>query len=102
VKGTYGGLHSGSDDTVMVHTRDESGNSVFPDQSWPVVDGKIKVLVMLSPGLSRLVFRRQGSEVGININHIPLLQCPPLHLAIMVASDSPLIIDCPPGKHSGK
>jgi putative peptidase family protein len=102
VKGIYGGLHSGSHDTVIIHTSDASGNSVFPDQSWPVVDGKIKVLVMLSPGLNRLVFQRQSSEVEININHVPLLQCQPLHLAIMVASDSPLLIDCPPGKHGGK
>ena len=28
----------------------------------------------------------------------PLLQTPPLHLAIMVAKDSPLLVDCPPAK----
>lgn len=32
---------------------------------------------------------------------MPLLQTPPLHLAILVAKDSPLAIDCPPGKFQG-
>lgn len=30
--------------------------------------------------------------------YVPLLQRPPLHLAIMIAKDSPLMIDCPPSK----
>lgn len=30
--------------------------------------------------------------------YVPLLQTPPLHLAILVAKDSPLVIDCPPAK----
>lgn len=35
------------------------------------------------------------------LQYVPLLQTPPLHLAIMVAKDSPLAIDCPPRKYSG-
>jgi hypothetical protein len=35
----------------------------------------------------------------IRLRYIPLLQAPPLHLAILVAKDSPLLIDCPPAKH---
>lgn len=35
----------------------------------------------------------------ICVQYVPLTQTPPLHLAILVAKDSPLLIDCPPGKH---
>ncbi|KAE8363837.1 putative peptidase family-domain-containing protein [Aspergillus caelatus] len=35
------------------------------------------------------------------VNYIPLLQLPPLHLAVLVAKDSPLLIDCPPAKYGG-
>ena len=105
MKGTYDGAISSSNGAVTVHTSDQSGNAAFPDQCWPLVDGKIKVLVMLSPGLNKIVFQLgsgSASGVEISVNYVPLLQCPPLHLAIMVASDSPLIIDCPPAKHGGK
>lgn len=34
----------------------------------------------------------------MELNYVPLLQTPPLHLAIMIAKDSPLLIDCPPNK----
>ena len=39
--------------------------------------------------------------ITLALTYIPLLQTPPLHLAIMVAKDSPLIIDCPPVKGAG-
>lgn len=32
---------------------------------------------------------------------MPLLNTPPLHLAILIAKDSPLLIDCPPAKLGG-
>lgn len=35
------------------------------------------------------------------LQYVPLLQTPPLHLAILVAKDSPLAIDCPSRKYSG-
>lgn len=41
----------------------------------------------------QLTFRSQ-----VSINYVPLLNTPPLHLAIMVAKDSPLLIDCPLSK----
>jgi hypothetical protein len=37
----------------------------------------------------------------ISLRYVPLLQTPPLHLAIMIAKDSPLLIDCPPAKFGG-
>jgi hypothetical protein len=35
------------------------------------------------------------------IRYTPLLQTPPLHLAILIAKDSPLLMDCPPAKFGG-
>lgn len=40
-------------------------------------------------------------ELTLTLTYVPLLQTPPLHLAIMIAKDSPLIIDCPPSKRGG-
>ena len=34
----------------------------------------------------------------ISVRYTPLLQTPPLYLAIMIAKDSPLLIDCPPAR----
>lgn len=61
---------------------------------------------MLSPGLTRLEMTHmvdgQAKHSGtISVNYVPLLQNPPLHLAILVASDSPCFIDCPPHKAAG-
>lgn len=39
--------------------------------------------------------------IVVSLNYYPLLNTPPLHLAIMIAKDSPLIIDCPPGRSGG-
>jgi hypothetical protein len=65
-----------------------------------------KALVMLSPGsntlsVSHLHNGNFESQMDITVNYIPLLQYPPLHLVIMAASDSPLVIDCPPHKRGG-
>jgi hypothetical protein len=41
------------------------------------------------------------ASTQLTLNYIPLLQTPPLHLAIMIAKDSPLLIDCPSQKQGG-
>lgn len=41
---------------------------------------------------------QKSGSTRIVIHYQPLLQVPPLHLAIFVARDSPLIIDCPQTK----
>jgi hypothetical protein len=56
---------------------------------------------MLSPGANRVLFKCGGGETELNVNYVPLLQSPPLHLAIMIASDSSLTIECPPAKYGG-
>jgi hypothetical protein len=65
-------------------------------------DGHFKALVILSPGENFLTFEYKQNDIEsrlhIEVTYIPQLQTPPLHLAIMIAKDSPLIIDCPPAK----
>lgn len=49
-----------------------------------------------------IVTRGQNNRPSeISVNYVPLVQNPPLHLAILIARDSPLTIDCPPVEHGG-
>ncbi|KAF9888526.1 hypothetical protein FE257_008633 [Aspergillus nanangensis] len=71
---------------------------------WPLHQGRWSALVTLTPGINTLVFQLHhaggiSSELRIAVSYLPLLQLPPLHLAILVAKDSPLLIDCPPAKY---
>lgn len=55
----------------------------------------------LSPGTNTITLKlndQAGAITSLTLTYIPLLQTPPLHLAIMIAKDSPLLIDCPPFK----
>ncbi len=57
-----------------------------------------KILVILSPGENVVTLDHllNGTLVGktiLKLMYIPQLQTPPLHLAIMIAKDSPLLID---------
>lgn len=57
--------------------------------------------MILSPGANAIFLQHNGlatATTPLNLTYIPLLQTPPLHLAIMIAKDSPLLIDCPPFK----
>jgi hypothetical protein len=89
---------------ISVSVQDPAGCSAFPQQFTALEQGLFKVLVLLSPGENKFTFRlvtADGTGDGahvLNITYIPLLQNPPLHLAIMIAKDSPLLIDCPPAK----
>jgi Putative peptidase family len=91
------------EDYVTVISRDASGNTTFPDQSWPVTSGRTKIITMFTPGWNRLIITRgqNNRPSEININYVPLVQNPPLHLAIMIARDSPLLIDCPSEEYGG-
>ncbi|KAI0061150.1 hypothetical protein BV25DRAFT_1900638 [Artomyces pyxidatus] len=76
----------------------------FPTQTFPVspTTGAWKALVHLQPGPQSLTFAFNGESTAsttlTNIAYMPLLHIPPLHLAVMVASDSPQRMDCPPEK----
>ncbi|KAF9690702.1 hypothetical protein EKO04_011475 [Ascochyta lentis] len=95
-----------SEDYVSIKTAGSNNLEVFPEQTWPIHSGHFKALVMLSPGPNTLkVVHMQQNEqkawIKIALQYFPLLQYPPLHLAIMVAKDSPLLMDCPPQKAGG-
>ncbi|KAL4734122.1 putative peptidase family-domain-containing protein [Aspergillus similis] len=71
---------------------------------WPLHNGRWKTLAMLAPGSNKITFELHHPHglyetLSISVTYLPLLQLPPLHLAILVAKDSPLLIDCPPAKH---
>lgn len=92
-----------SEDFLAVTSQDEAQITSFPTQNWPISDGYFKALVILSPGKNILTLQHhhngmQLASTTLNLTYVPLLQTPPLHLAIMVAKDSPLLIDCPPQK----
>lgn len=74
-------------------------------QNWPTSSGWWRALVMLSLGQNDISFTLHtpggappSRAHALTLNYQPLLQLPPLHLAILVARDSPLLIDCPPAK----
>lgn len=98
--------YSDDEDSISITTTGPNGIESFPEQSWPVAEGNFKALAMLSPGSNTLEITHLHkdnleSTFRITVTYIPLLQFPPLHLAIMVAKDSPLIIDCPSHKRGG-
>ncbi|KAF8542679.1 hypothetical protein BDD12DRAFT_774744 [Trichophaea hybrida] len=76
----------------------------FPPQPFPVRNSSFKALLHLSPGENNITldFRPSSSpsfsHKGVfDVTYLPLLQNPPLHLAIIVAKDSPLRYDDVPG-----
>ncbi|XP_014557357.1 hypothetical protein COCVIDRAFT_15360 [Bipolaris victoriae FI3] len=105
VTGTYG-FEAAEGSYIHVTTKAANKSENFPEQTWPLAGGHFKAMVMLSPGLNRLEFAYICNDciehtVETNVNYWPLMQYPPLHLAIMVASDSPCLMDCPPNKAAG-
>ncbi|KAL2187683.1 hypothetical protein L209DRAFT_753780 [Thermothelomyces heterothallicus CBS 203.75] len=86
---------------IRVETNDDSDQTLFPEQRWPMCRGHFKALVLLSPGINKIIIT-SGEDapcrLELSIRYVPLLQTPPLHLAILIAKDSPLLIDCPPAK----
>ncbi|KAI1339983.1 hypothetical protein F5Y15DRAFT_60612 [Xylariaceae sp. FL0016] len=94
--------YSDPEDFVAIRARDGLSQAMA-QQNWPVAGGSFKSLIMLQPGPNTVDFGlyHKGQTCGserLVIQYQPLLQLPPLHLAIMVARDSPLLIDCPPAK----
>ena len=77
----------------------------FPAQTWPVTDTFFKALVELAPGPNKLDLQflplegmpsNAKTQSSFTINYLPVLQNPPLHLAVMLAADSKGTFDCPP------
>lgn len=92
-------------DYISVTVTDAFGMS-SPSQTWPMSQGYFKSLVLLTPGNNTVKLQRYNNldlrgSIILELNYVPLLQTPPLHCAIMVAKDSPLLIDCPHYKAAG-
>lgn len=78
-------------------------NSTFPLQRFSCVDSHWKALCHLEPGLNTLIFEhhvggRLDGETRLSLTYLPLLQNPPLSLALLVAADSELKFDVPKHK----
>ncbi|PSK53992.1 hypothetical protein B9Z65_7798 [Elsinoe australis] len=103
ISGTLAESDRPLDGSVIVCHHQDS----FPSTQWPVSDSHFKALVHLQPGPNRLRLdffpaRKPSNSPNIphsswiNINYLPLVSAPPLHLAILVARDSPLTYDAVP------
>ena len=92
------------DGTVTVcHHQDN-----FPATSWPACESHFKALVHLTPGPNRLRFDFTSPKLAsaksslpshcswITINFLPLINSPPLQLAILIGKDSPGTFDAVP------
>ncbi|KAK0622752.1 putative peptidase family-domain-containing protein [Immersiella caudata] len=89
------------DSHITISTVTDSNKTIFPDQQWPMHRGYFKALLLLNPGNNKITIHsgfNSADSLTLTLRHIPLLQTPPLHLAILIAKDSPLLIDCPPSK----
>jgi hypothetical protein len=101
VTGTY---HDFSDTEDFITTKiKDNFHRPSPQQNWPAANGAFRCLLMLHAGPNKVDFElyHKGqlcSSTRITIQYQPLLQVPPLHLAILVARDSPLLMDCPQAK----
>jgi hypothetical protein len=99
-------LHGGAgptgsqyDASILVHHHLNS----FPAQRFGVADGYFKALVHLQPGENSLTVMFEPPPGApdkpissvLTINYIPLLQNPPLHLVLMLGSDSEGTFDSP-------
>ncbi|RIA98678.1 putative peptidase family-domain-containing protein [Glomus cerebriforme] len=81
----------------------------FPSTIWQVFNSHFKCLVHLDPGLNNIKFildtepffpDSQPLITIFQVNYVPLLQNPPIHLAILVAKDSNETIDAPEEKEN--
>ncbi|KAF2173612.1 hypothetical protein M409DRAFT_15890 [Zasmidium cellare ATCC 36951] len=103
IKGECPTFDNSDDDYISVKTSD-SMKVAESSNNWPVYRGAWKALVLLAPGNNTITLSLHHaggaqSTSSLLLVYQPLLQIPPLHLAIMVAKDSPLVIDCPPSKY---
>ncbi|KAF3491469.1 uncharacterized protein GIQ15_00986 [Arthroderma uncinatum] len=90
------------DGTITIHHLQDS----FPSIPWPVRASCFKALVHLVPGPNRIRLEFNSPKAPgatshtswININYLPLVNSPPLQLAILLGSDSDAQYDSVPNK----
>ena len=91
------------DGNLTIHHHQDS----FPPMNWPVYDSNFKALVHLCPGANRVRLDFTSPKLSpnnnpvphssfITINFLPLVDSPPLQLAILIGSDSHEIYDAVP------
>ncbi len=75
-------------------------NYSFPTTATAVCQGTFKAFLHLLPGLNQITFvfydGQQPHHATHNFTYLPLLQNPPLHIVILLGSDSPCTYDAPP------
>ncbi|CAH0022743.1 unnamed protein product [Clonostachys rhizophaga] len=81
---------------VSVSAESERETGGGRKQEWPMSRGSFKALVILHPGKNDIIISNFSAGLTtISVNYLPVAQTPPLHLAILVARDSPEKIDFP-------
>jgi Putative peptidase family len=82
----------------------------FPPVSWPVCDSHFKAMVYLRPGPNKIRFEFSSPKLSnsassnpihtsyLTVHMLPPINAPPLHLAILVAKDSPETFDAVPAR----
>lgn len=86
---------------VTIEHKCYSGDELYPPQTWPVAERQLKIIAILSGGMNILQIYPSSDATQVTklrLCYTPLLRQPPLHLAIMVASDSHLVIDHQPSR----
>ncbi|KIY50977.1 hypothetical protein FISHEDRAFT_71277 [Fistulina hepatica ATCC 64428] len=102
VSGQCGGTAgTGSNNTATGYLYVYAHKNQFPAQTFPVSsNGQFKALLHLSPGENIITLQHDNNLNSSSIftaTYIPLLQNPPLQLAIILARDSPERFDDVPG-----
>lgn len=97
--------HEEFGDTLLVTVKD-AFSQASPVSTWPMSQGYFKAMVLLCAGRNTITLEMRNNNAtkataNLNVDYVPLLQLPPLHLAIMIAKDSPLVMDCPEYKAGG-
>ncbi|KAF2835968.1 hypothetical protein M501DRAFT_987910 [Patellaria atrata CBS 101060] len=88
------------DGSITIYHHQDS----FPPTTWPVCDSHFKALVYLQPGPNTIKLDfvspkhtpHNPHSSWTHINYLPLNNVPPLHLAIILAKDSPGTYDAVP------
>ncbi|OJD15078.1 hypothetical protein AJ78_04649 [Emergomyces pasteurianus Ep9510] len=95
--------HSVDGNITIYHSQDS-----FPPMTWPVSESHFKALVHLVPGPNKLRLEFTSSKIQsssahsswMHINYLPLVNSPPLQLAIVLGSDSEGHFDAVPERIS--
>ncbi|EFW20294.1 hypothetical protein D8B26_003301 [Coccidioides posadasii str. Silveira] len=90
------------DGMVIINLLNES----FPPTTWPVRGSHFKALLHLAPGpnkvrldfFSQKVPNATAHQSTISVNYLPMINCPPLHLVILLGKDSNGQFDTPSEK----